>query len=168
MFIFVHSHDTSRFLTCIYSVILFSFHLTGWWLVYADRNVLNIFSDNKYTFYETWSFYRTFLYSDVNECASNPCQNGGHCKDLINGFKCTCKPGFTGPKCELGKFYYHFHGFTSNLRQNSLTRNSGLVDLHACFYKKRIQISRSLRKDLWFGWFQWWLKKHKARKAKMI
>ncbi|XP_061593558.1 sushi, nidogen and EGF-like domain-containing protein 1 isoform X1 [Cololabis saira] len=37
---------------------------------------------------------------NVDECASNPCQNGGACKDQINGFFCECPPGYTGIRCE--------------------------------------------------------------------
>lgn len=37
---------------------------------------------------------------DVDECASNPCQNGGTCKDGINSFTCQCPPGYTGIQCE--------------------------------------------------------------------
>jgi len=34
--------------------------------------------------------------TDVNECASNPCQQGGTCEDELNGFTCSCLPGFIG------------------------------------------------------------------------
>ncbi|XP_047442765.1 sushi, nidogen and EGF-like domain-containing protein 1 isoform X2 [Mugil cephalus] len=37
---------------------------------------------------------------NVDECASDPCQNGGTCKDQINGFVCHCPPGYTGIHCE--------------------------------------------------------------------
>ncbi|CAG5861826.1 unnamed protein product [Menidia menidia] len=37
---------------------------------------------------------------DVDECASNPCQNEGTCKDQINSFTCECRPGYTGIHCE--------------------------------------------------------------------
>ncbi|XP_011471983.1 sushi, nidogen and EGF-like domain-containing protein 1 [Oryzias latipes] len=37
---------------------------------------------------------------DVDECASNPCQNGGTCKDHTNSFSCECPAGYTGLQCE--------------------------------------------------------------------
>lgn len=33
---------------------------------------------------------------DVDECASEPCLNGGSCQDLPNGFQCYCQDGYTG------------------------------------------------------------------------
>ena len=33
-----------------------------------------------------------FLYLDIDECASNPCQNGGTCVDDINTYNCNCDP----------------------------------------------------------------------------
>ncbi|KAM4718445.1 cubilin [Anableps anableps] len=37
---------------------------------------------------------------NINECSSNPCQNGGTCTDGINGFTCTCTVQWTGPFCQ--------------------------------------------------------------------
>ncbi|KAG7527098.1 cubilin [Solea senegalensis] len=37
---------------------------------------------------------------NINECASNPCQNGGNCTDVTNGFTCTCTSQWTGPLCQ--------------------------------------------------------------------
>uniref|UniRef100_A0AAR2JRL6 Neurogenic locus notch homolog protein 1 n=1 Tax=Pygocentrus nattereri TaxID=42514 RepID=A0AAR2JRL6_PYGNA len=37
---------------------------------------------------------------NVNECLSNPCVNGGTCRDMTNGYVCSCRPGFTGPNCQ--------------------------------------------------------------------
>ena len=34
--------------------------------------------------------------TEVNECASNPCQHGGTCEDQVNWFNCSCPIGFTG------------------------------------------------------------------------
>ncbi|XP_053395370.1 mucin-like protein [Mercenaria mercenaria] len=39
------------------------------------------------------------LVSDVDECLSSPCGIGGTCTDMVNGFKCECKDGFTGTLC---------------------------------------------------------------------
>ena len=45
-----------------------------------------------------------FIFTDIDECASNPCQNGGVCIDGINGYTCNCAPGYTGVNCEISKF----------------------------------------------------------------
>ncbi|KAK3083937.1 hypothetical protein FSP39_005650 [Pinctada imbricata] len=37
---------------------------------------------------------------EINECDSNPCQNGGTCNDQLNSYSCTCSPGYTGNNCE--------------------------------------------------------------------
>ena len=39
---------------------------------------------------------------DINECESNPCENGGTCTDMDYGYRCSCKSGFTGSECETG------------------------------------------------------------------
>lgn len=39
---------------------------------------------------------------EINECASEPCQNGATCMDDINGYLCRCKEGYAGDQCELG------------------------------------------------------------------
>ena len=39
---------------------------------------------------------------DINECESNPCQNGGICTDVVNGYTCKCSPGYTDAICQTG------------------------------------------------------------------
>ena len=38
--------------------------------------------------------------TEVDECASNPCLNGANCTNLVNGYICTCLPGYNGTNCE--------------------------------------------------------------------
>ena len=38
---------------------------------------------------------------DVNECASNPCQNSARCEDGVNRYTCQCILGFDGVNCEV-------------------------------------------------------------------
>eukprot|EP00058_Branchiostoma_floridae_P005487 XP_002590975.1 hypothetical protein BRAFLDRAFT_69474 [Branchiostoma floridae] len=38
--------------------------------------------------------------SDIVECSSNPCQNGGMCSDGLNSYVCHCTAGFEGDNCE--------------------------------------------------------------------
>lgn len=41
--------------------------------------------------------------AEIDECRSQPCLNGGQCKDRIAEFLCVCEPGYVGHHCELGK-----------------------------------------------------------------
>ncbi|XP_060565067.1 fibropellin-1-like isoform X2 [Ruditapes philippinarum] len=38
--------------------------------------------------------------SEINECATNPCQNGATCVDQIASYACTCVAGYDGNDCE--------------------------------------------------------------------
>ena len=44
----------------------------------------------------------TYLFSDINECSSSPCQHGGSCADAVNGYVCSCRIGYSGDHCEKG------------------------------------------------------------------
>ncbi|XP_058678752.1 coagulation factor X [Ammospiza caudacuta] len=41
------------------------------------------------------------VYVDGNQCSSNPCHYGGHCKDGIGSYTCTCLDGYQGKNCEF-------------------------------------------------------------------
>ena len=42
------------------------------------------------------------LFTDIDECLSQPCQNAANCTDVVSGFECTCVSGYTGLLCETG------------------------------------------------------------------
>ena len=44
--------------------------------------------------------------TDINECSSNPCLNGGSCTDQVNGYACKCQPGYAGRQCQTSKKYF--------------------------------------------------------------
>ncbi|XP_036106240.1 coagulation factor VII [Molossus molossus] len=45
-------------------------------------------------------------YKDEDQCASNPCQNGGSCEDSLQSYICFCPEGFEGRNCETNKNSY--------------------------------------------------------------
>ena len=44
--------------------------------------------------------------SDIDECASSPCANGGVCSNNVGSFSCSCAVGYTGSDCETGQMFY--------------------------------------------------------------
>ena len=49
--------------------------------------------------------YSSRSFSDIDECSSSPCQNGGACTDHVNRYTCSCVAGYTGTHCETSMFY---------------------------------------------------------------
>ena len=37
----------------------------------------------------------------ILSCASSPCNNDATCVEVAQGYKCNCKPGFTGANCDI-------------------------------------------------------------------
>ena len=40
------------------------------------------------------------IFTDINECLSNPCLNDGKCENKINSYSCECVNGYTGNRCQ--------------------------------------------------------------------
>ena len=58
---------------------------------------------------------------NVDDCASDPCENGAVCNDQVNAYNCTCAAGYEGPRCET-----ETNECDSNPCQNGATCNDKL------------------------------------------
>ncbi|KAK3607491.1 hypothetical protein CHS0354_010303 [Potamilus streckersoni] len=64
---------------------------------------------------------------DINECQSNPCQNGATCTDQVNNFTCMCVAGFTGHRCDI-----NINDCINVMCPYSNTRCRDLVNSYVC------------------------------------
>uniref|UniRef100_A0A3Q3WB67 Uncharacterized protein n=1 Tax=Mola mola TaxID=94237 RepID=A0A3Q3WB67_MOLML len=46
---------------------------------------------------------------EVDECKSNPCLNGGYCRNLINKFVCVCDMSYAGDVCQMDVSDIYFY-----------------------------------------------------------
>ncbi|KAG7259474.1 hypothetical protein CRUP_037136 [Coryphaenoides rupestris] len=46
---------------------------------------------------------------EVDECKSNPCLNGGYCRNLVNRFACVCDMSFAGDVCQTDVSDIYFY-----------------------------------------------------------
>ena len=60
-------------------------------------------------------YYFMCVFTAINECVSAPCRNGGRCLDRHNGYRCACKPGYTGTYCETGNYGIDRYIYTDRL-----------------------------------------------------
>lgn len=49
----------------------------------------------------SYKIIELFIFLDINDCGSNPCEHNGTCTDLVADFACSCKDGWKGKKCSL-------------------------------------------------------------------
>ncbi|KAA0718862.1 Protein crumbs -like protein 1 [Triplophysa tibetana] len=48
---------------------------------------------------------------ELDECASDPCLNGGFCRNLINRFHCVCEMSFAGDHCQIDVSDFYVYVF---------------------------------------------------------
>lgn len=89
-----------------------------------------------------WLTISFCLDSDINECASNPCQNGGLCDNLVNSYACKCPLGYTGVNCERKCFLIAnsstlFTASSPNSDAEELTRKSEHSEYYFTLLRKR-------------------------------
>ena len=61
-------------------------------------SIICFYVDDLYGYFQNDHFY-----SDIDECQSNPCLNGGTCRNLENHYMCDCQTGYEGLNCQTGK-----------------------------------------------------------------
>ena len=49
--------------------------------------------------------------TDIDECASDPCQNNATCHDRVDGYFCNCTGNFTGANCEVSVSTFYLFQF---------------------------------------------------------
>ncbi|KAI5628308.1 sushi, nidogen and EGF-like domain-containing protein 1 isoform X1, partial [Silurus asotus] len=59
---------------------------------------------------------------EINECLSQPCMNGGTCRDRVASFLCECESGFTGQRCQTET--WEIDSLTSILRRQDEPRTA--------------------------------------------
>ncbi len=47
------------------------------------------------------AFAPTASQTNIDDCASQPCQNGGTCTDGVDAYTCACAAGYEGTNCEV-------------------------------------------------------------------
>ena len=51
------------------------------------------------------------FFTDINDCSSGPCNNGGICNDGVNSYTCTCAAGYNGDYCDNSEYTISFLNF---------------------------------------------------------
>ncbi len=71
----------------------------------VEISIYCVYWMNKFIF----PMFSIFCLLDINDCAKNPCLNGGRCVDKVNSYQCICKTGYSGVNCGTSKIYFLPH-----------------------------------------------------------
>ena len=94
----------------------------------------------QYYYCKGWEWYGrknlNDLFSiDINECDTNPCQNGGTCLDGKASYSCECMAGYEGDDCETGDRLFLPQNWCTLI--NTMSLNQILNRL--AYYQRRIR-----------------------------
>lgn len=64
---------------------------------------LSVYSSVGRELFIFWTFFDPIykLFSDINECSTNPCGEKAVCTDTVGSYTCSCKEGFTGDPLKI-------------------------------------------------------------------
>lgn len=91
----------------------------AWFLCYKMTNFWHVYLLHGSKKFKSIYMILIFYSLDINECKSNPCQNGGFCENTNGFYQCRCADGWMGQNCQIGRFCPQI--YTSNAKNNCLT-----------------------------------------------
>ena len=98
--------------------------------------------DSKGTHYKLKTL--TQLFSDINKCSPNPCQNNGICVDGVNSFSCSCAAGYNGTVCgiseSIAQIVFRPISLIEVKVDSELFEKLNLI--HICSWKSRNQVKQ--------------------------
>ena len=69
------------------------------------------------------------VFSDIDVCASSPCQHGGTCTDLVAAFSCQCVSGYTDDVCQTGTTHFYINSQSDYER---IAYETCILDINEC------------------------------------
>ena len=104
---FDSSTKESEFLECMVDLISRQFFTCSSKIDHRQNVFLSLILYFPFTFMTKRFFlslmFFFFFFSEIDLCASHPCENTGTCKNFRTYYTCSCPPGFQGVNCETGK-----------------------------------------------------------------